>query len=60
MGDDPHDPFSGYRPDMDQYSSHKDVHEEVDQAFKMLGWIIITFMAVICLSLGYFFSRIVL
>lgn len=60
MRDDPHDPFSGYRPDMDQYMSHKDVHEEIDQGFKMLGWVIIVTFAIVCLGIAYFLSRIVL
>lgn len=52
MADDPHDPFSGYRPDMCQYPSHKDVHEEVDQAFKMLGWVIIATFAFVCIGIA--------
>ena len=36
--DDQYDPFSGYRPDMDQYGN---VNEEVDAAYRMLGNIII-------------------
>ena len=38
---DPNDPLDGYRPDMDQYHSRKDVHEEIDGGFRMLGYVII-------------------
>jgi len=45
------DPLNGYRPDMDQYRSHKDIHEEIDGGFRMLGYVLIgTVLAMVVLT----------
>jgi hypothetical protein len=36
------DGYSGYRPDMDQYSN---VNDEVDASYRMIGTVILAFMA---------------
>lgn len=49
------DPYSGYRPDLDLHP--KEVNEEVDQAFRMLGYMLLGLMAfVVILILAAIFK----
>lgn len=44
------DPLSGYRPDMDQ---HRNVNDEVDGEFRMIGNVIIVIMVLVGAGLCY-------